>query len=61
KSRKDTLPNPLIVDYEKRNKKNTITYSLQLVSNEGDGDVFVDYSWERALSIDDEVYPEWVL
>ncbi|GJU04029.1 hypothetical protein Tco_1114367 [Tanacetum coccineum] len=27
----------------------------------GDGDVFVDYSWERALSIDDEVYLEWVL
>ncbi|GKC39405.1 hypothetical protein Tco_1051789 [Tanacetum coccineum] len=26
---------------------------------EGDGDVFVDYSWEKALSIDDEVYPEW--
>ncbi|GJW29241.1 hypothetical protein Tco_0046116 [Tanacetum coccineum] len=23
---------------------------------EGDGDVFFDYSWERALSIDDEVY-----
>ncbi|GJS89019.1 hypothetical protein Tco_0771655 [Tanacetum coccineum] len=91
KSRKDTLPNPLIVDYEKRNKKNIITYSLQPVSNgnlkwkdlpsverhtycerlsklqdrkyiyEGDGDVFVDYSWERALSIDDEIYPEWVL
>ncbi|GJU61002.1 hypothetical protein Tco_1238768 [Tanacetum coccineum] len=30
-------------------------------SYEGDGDVFVDYSWERALSINDEVYPEWVL
>ncbi|GJZ16103.1 hypothetical protein Tco_0551780 [Tanacetum coccineum] len=28
---------------------------------EGDEDVFVDYSWERALSIDDEVYSEWVL
>ncbi|GKD51708.1 hypothetical protein Tco_1280684 [Tanacetum coccineum] len=28
---------------------------------EGDGDVFVDYSWERALSIDIEIYPEWVL
>ncbi|GJZ61051.1 hypothetical protein Tco_0617188, partial [Tanacetum coccineum] len=89
KSRKDTLPNPLIVEYEKMNKKNTITYSLQPVSNGnlkwkdlpsverhtycerlsklhdrsigGDGDVFVDYSWERALLIDDEVYPEWVL
>nr|GEW41061.1 hypothetical protein [Tanacetum cinerariifolium] len=23
--------------------------------------VFVDYSWERELSIDDEIYPEWVL
>ncbi|GJZ58746.1 retrovirus-related pol polyprotein from transposon TNT 1-94, partial [Tanacetum coccineum] len=118
-SRKDTLPNPLIAEYEKRNKRNTITYSLQPVSNanlkwrdlpsverhayceklsklqersfgvprvanwrlfdgygfedtlremmkleyiyEGDGDVFVDYSWERALSIDNEIYPEWVL
>nr|GEY23809.1 hypothetical protein [Tanacetum cinerariifolium] len=27
----------------------------------GDGDVFFDYSWERALLIDDEIYPEWVL
>nr|GEU66354.1 hypothetical protein [Tanacetum cinerariifolium] len=90
KSRKDTLPNPLIAEHEKRNKKNTITYSLQPVLNgnlkwkdlpfmerltyytlrnmtkleyiyEGDGDVFIDYSWERALSINDEVYPEWVL
>ncbi|GJY39940.1 hypothetical protein Tco_0426304 [Tanacetum coccineum] len=119
KSRKDTLPNPLIAEYERRNKRNTITYSLQPVSNanlkwkdlpsverhayceklsklqersfgvprvanwrlfdgygfedtlremmkleyiyEGDGDVFVDYSWERALSIDNEIYPEWVL
>ncbi|GKD19436.1 hypothetical protein Tco_1208594 [Tanacetum coccineum] len=24
-------------------------------------DVFVDYSWERALSTDNEIYPEWVL
>nr|GEY17711.1 hypothetical protein [Tanacetum cinerariifolium] len=60
KSRKDALLNPLITEYEKRNKKNTITYSLQPVLN-GDGDVFVDYSWERALSINNEVYPEWVL
>nr|GEV78018.1 hypothetical protein [Tanacetum cinerariifolium] len=28
---------------------------------DGDGDVFVDYSWERALLINDEIYPEWVL
>ncbi|GKC78183.1 hypothetical protein Tco_1128957, partial [Tanacetum coccineum] len=33
KSRKDTLPNPLIAEYEKRNKNNTITYSLQPVLN----------------------------
>ncbi|GJY23034.1 hypothetical protein Tco_0396692 [Tanacetum coccineum] len=26
----------------------------------GDGDIFVDYSWERALSIDNEIYLEWV-
>ncbi|GJS17012.1 putative nucleotidyltransferase, ribonuclease H [Tanacetum coccineum] len=32
-TRKDTLPNPLIVEYERRNTRNTITYSLQLVSN----------------------------
>ncbi|GKA57582.1 retrovirus-related pol polyprotein from transposon TNT 1-94 [Tanacetum coccineum] len=119
KSHKDTLLNPLIAEYERRNKRNTITYSLQPVSNanlkrrdlssvkrhayyeklsklqersfgvpkvanwrlfdgygfedtlremmkleyiyEGDGDIFVDYSWERALSIDNEIYPEWVL
>ncbi|GJR26016.1 hypothetical protein Tco_1102248 [Tanacetum coccineum] len=116
---KDTLLNPLISEYERRNTRNTITYSLQLVSNanlkwrdlpsgerhayceklsklqessfevlrvancclfdgygfedtlreimkleyiyEGDGDIFVDYSWERELSIDNEIYPEWVL
>nr|GEU39363.1 hypothetical protein [Tanacetum cinerariifolium] len=26
-----------------------------------DGDVFFDYLWERALLIDNEIYPEWVL
>ncbi|GJY56765.1 hypothetical protein Tco_0455880 [Tanacetum coccineum] len=26
-----------------------------------DGDVFEDYSWERALSISEDVYPEWFL
>ena len=26
-----------------------------------DGDTFVDYSWERALSIEGDVYPEWCL
>ncbi|GJZ04777.1 putative ribonuclease H-like domain-containing protein [Tanacetum coccineum] len=26
-----------------------------------DGDVFVEYSWERALSIERDVYPEWCL
>ncbi|GKB54241.1 hypothetical protein Tco_0904994 [Tanacetum coccineum] len=26
-----------------------------------DGDIFVDYSWERALSIYGDVYPEWCL
>ncbi|GJU41595.1 hypothetical protein Tco_1194552, partial [Tanacetum coccineum] len=119
KSRKDTLPNPLIAEYERRKKRNTITYSLKPVLNanlkwkdflsverhayceklsklqeksfgvprvanwhffngygfedtlremmkleyiyEGYGYVFVDYSWERALSIDNEIYPEWVL
>ncbi|GKB49264.1 retrovirus-related pol polyprotein from transposon TNT 1-94 [Tanacetum coccineum] len=75
KSRMDTLPNPLIVEYERRSKRNTITYLLQPVSNanlkwrdlssvyiyEGDGDIFIDYSWERALSIDNEIYLEWVL
>ncbi|GKE83612.1 hypothetical protein Tco_1557354, partial [Tanacetum coccineum] len=28
---------------------------------EGDGDIFVYYSWERALSIDNEIDPKWVL
>ncbi|GJZ55680.1 retrovirus-related pol polyprotein from transposon TNT 1-94 [Tanacetum coccineum] len=119
KSHKETLPNPLIAEYERKNKRNTISYSLQPVSNanlkwkdlcsverhayfeklsklqersfgvprvanwclidgygfddtlremmkleyiyEGDGDVFVDYLPERALLIDNEIYPEWVL
>ncbi|GJS00226.1 hypothetical protein Tco_0316734 [Tanacetum coccineum] len=119
KSCEDTLPNPLIAEYKRRNKRNTITYSLQHVSNanliwkdlpsikrhayceklsklqerifgvprvanwrlfhgygledtlremmkleyiyEGDGDVFVDYSWERALLINYEIYVKWVL
>ncbi|GJR25401.1 hypothetical protein Tco_1101633 [Tanacetum coccineum] len=26
-----------------------------------DEDVFVDYSWEKALSIEEDVYPEWCL
>ncbi|GJT79582.1 hypothetical protein Tco_1053924, partial [Tanacetum coccineum] len=26
-----------------------------------DGDVFIDYSWERAPSIEEDVYPEWCL
>nr|GEW75683.1 hypothetical protein [Tanacetum cinerariifolium] len=26
-----------------------------------DGDVFVGYSWERDLSIEEDVYPEWCL
>ena len=26
-----------------------------------DGDTFTDYSWERALNIDGDVYPEWCL
>ncbi|GKC74113.1 hypothetical protein Tco_1119996 [Tanacetum coccineum] len=26
-----------------------------------DGDVFIDYSWEKALSIYGDVYPEWCL
>ncbi|GJR69708.1 retrovirus-related pol polyprotein from transposon TNT 1-94 [Tanacetum coccineum] len=105
-----------VFSYERRNKRNTITYSLQPVSNanlkwrdlpsverhayyeklsklhersfgvpkvanwhlfdgygfedtlremmkleyiyEGDGDIFVDYLWERALLIDNEIYPE---
>ncbi|GKC95316.1 chlorophyll A/B binding protein of LHCII type 1-like protein, partial [Tanacetum coccineum] len=110
--------NPLIANFEKRNKQGTIEYHLQQVKNANmkwrelplverhaycerlsrlqgkgfriprvpswtffydynikktlknkmkyeylhdDGDVFVDYSWERALSIYGDVYPEWCL
>ncbi|GJR16371.1 hypothetical protein Tco_0799023 [Tanacetum coccineum] len=42
-------------------KINGVVEMVALYINEGDGDIFVDYSWERALSIDNEIYPEWVL
>ncbi|GJV84909.1 hypothetical protein Tco_1524807 [Tanacetum coccineum] len=110
--------NPLIANYEKRNNKRTITYSLQPVGNANlkwkdfpsverhtyyerlsklqgrsigtprvanwslfhlysfedtmrdmmkleyineDRDSFFDYSWERALSINEDVYLEWII
>nr|GEZ66204.1 hypothetical protein [Tanacetum cinerariifolium] len=95
KSRKDTLPNPLIADMRKGIKRiqsptrcnlcqmdrsigvprignwgvfNAYGFEVTLRNMmkleyiyEGDGDVFVDYSCDRALSINDEVYHEWVL
>ncbi|GJR21580.1 hypothetical protein Tco_0970107 [Tanacetum coccineum] len=112
-----SYPNPLIANFEKKNKQGTIEYHLQQVKNANlkwrefpsaerhaycerlsrlqdkgfgiprvpswtlfydynieeilkntmkyeylhdDGDVFVDYSWNRALSIYGDVYPEWL-
>nr|GFC11961.1 hypothetical protein [Tanacetum cinerariifolium] len=49
KSHKDTLPNSLIVEYEKRNKRNTITYSLQPVSN-------ANLKWKDLPSIERHAY-----
>ncbi|GKA78477.1 hypothetical protein Tco_0785014 [Tanacetum coccineum] len=51
KSRKDTLPNPLIAEYEKMNKRNTITYSLQPVSN-------VTLKWRDLPSMERHAYCE---
>ncbi|GJW29240.1 hypothetical protein Tco_0046115 [Tanacetum coccineum] len=60
KIRKDTLPNPLIAEYEKRNKKNTITYSIESLGYQGLA-TWACLMLIKALSIDDEVYHEWVL
>ncbi|GKA46363.1 retrovirus-related pol polyprotein from transposon TNT 1-94, partial [Tanacetum coccineum] len=51
KSRKDTLPNPLIAEYERRNKRNTITYSLQPVSN-------ANLKWRDFPSVERHAYCE---
>nr|GEU75806.1 ribonuclease H-like domain-containing protein [Tanacetum cinerariifolium] len=66
KATQDLLPNPLIANYKKRNKQGTIEYHVQQNKMKfgylhEDGDVFVAYSWERALSIYGDVYPEWCL
>ncbi|GJW12461.1 retrovirus-related pol polyprotein from transposon TNT 1-94 [Tanacetum coccineum] len=50
-SRKDTLPNLLIAEYEIKNKRNTITYSLQLVSN-------ANLKWKDLSSVERHVYCE---
>nr|GEX08613.1 hypothetical protein [Tanacetum cinerariifolium] len=51
KIRKDTLPNPLIAEYERRNKRNTITYSLQPVLN-------ANLKWKDFPSIERQAYFE---
>ncbi|GJX62101.1 hypothetical protein Tco_0295001 [Tanacetum coccineum] len=51
KSCKDTLPNPLITEYEKRNKRNTIAYSLQPVSN-------ANLKWRDLPSVERHAYCE---
>ncbi|GJR90858.1 hypothetical protein Tco_0214869, partial [Tanacetum coccineum] len=118
KATQGSYPNPLIANFEKRNKQGTIEYHLQQVKNSNlkwrefpsaerhaycerlsrlqdkgfgiprvpswtlfydynieeilkntmkyeylhdDGDVFVYYSWKRALSIYRDVYLEWCL
>ncbi|GJY62109.1 hypothetical protein Tco_0462766 [Tanacetum coccineum] len=76
--------NPLIANFEKRNKqgckvkdleyggtswtffydyniKKTLKNKMKYEYLHDDGDVFIDYSWERALSIYGDVYPEWCL
>ncbi|GKA96404.1 retrovirus-related pol polyprotein from transposon TNT 1-94 [Tanacetum coccineum] len=51
KSHKDTLPNPFIAEYERRNKRNTITYSLQPVSN-------ANLKWKDLPSVERHAYYE---
>nr|GEV38491.1 hypothetical protein [Tanacetum cinerariifolium] len=76
--------NPLVENYQKRNKQDTVEYHLQQVKNANlkwrelplmerhaynerlskfqvMAMFFVDYSWERALSISGGVNPEWCL
>ncbi|GJS37988.1 hypothetical protein Tco_0536370 [Tanacetum coccineum] len=50
-NRKDTLPNPHIAEYERRNKRNTITYSLQPVSN-------TNLKWKDLPSVERHAYCE---
>ncbi|GKE49353.1 hypothetical protein Tco_1480611 [Tanacetum coccineum] len=53
---------PVFVKFERACARDTLREMMKLeYIYEGDRDVFVDYSWERALSIDNEIYPEWVL
>ncbi|GKA87096.1 hypothetical protein Tco_0808807 [Tanacetum coccineum] len=54
KSCKDTLPNPLITEYEKRNKRNTIAYSLQPVSN-------ANLKWRDLPSVERHALPVKVI
>ncbi|GKD82442.1 hypothetical protein Tco_1349281, partial [Tanacetum coccineum] len=51
KSRKDMLPNSLIMEYKRRNKKNTITYSLQPVLN-------ANLKWRDLPSVERHAYCE---
>nr|GEV06434.1 hypothetical protein [Tanacetum cinerariifolium] len=39
----------------------TLKELMKFEYHHSDGDVFVDYSWERALSIKGDVYSEWCL
>ncbi|GKE54827.1 hypothetical protein Tco_1489983, partial [Tanacetum coccineum] len=38
----------------------TLKELMKLEYLHSNGDVFTDYSWERALSIEDYIYPEWL-
>ncbi|GJY26202.1 ribonuclease H-like domain-containing protein [Tanacetum coccineum] len=67
KATQSSHPNPLIANYEKRNGRGTIEYQLQQVKNANlkwrelpsmERHAYY-YSWERALSIEGDVYPEW--
>ncbi|GKB62382.1 hypothetical protein Tco_0918568 [Tanacetum coccineum] len=48
---RDTLPNPLIAEYKRRNKRNTITYLLQHVSN-------ANLKWRDLQSVERHAYGE---
>ncbi|GKD56256.1 hypothetical protein Tco_1289643 [Tanacetum coccineum] len=42
------------------NFEETLRNKMKFEYIHSDGNVFVDYSWERALSISGDVYPEWL-
>nr|GEU41694.1 hypothetical protein [Tanacetum cinerariifolium] len=52
---------PAYCNFKKRNKQGNFKNKMKYEYLHDDGDVFIDYSWERDLSIYGDVYLEWCL